>query len=646
MAVDTYCWLHKGVFGCAEKILRGEKTDAYIQYCLKQLEVLITYDIKPILVFDGRNLPAKQGVEEERRKSRKDAKERVKELLAQGRTSEARQQMQRAIDVTHEMALELIKECRQRNIDCIVSPYEADGQLAYLNLTDVAQFVITEDSDLVLFGCKKILFKFSFSGGLLFESDKLHLTIGCHPDKFTFTSFRRMCILSGCDYLKSLNGIGLAKAKKFFSMTEETDMRRALGKIPSYLNMRNLIITDEYKEGFLRAEATFQHMIVYNPFKRCLTRINPVDENIDQHLLENAGEFFDERTAFQLALGNLNPKNLKKLDDWNPDHSKIIVNSKLKTSKQISIWKTQIQKPPSPKRRLNLEERNSTSIFKITANYTKKQEETEIAQLEENIIESYLQNDSPLRSPKLKRQKLETPPSEQKSSKNPFKKLLTSPSCNATVKITEQSSLLIGVKDTETGDKENLIKSSLFNSDEGNNDENSFKNKNMLEELRKKLYQAQNIEKQSPKSKVQKNIFECSDSEIDTEGQESHETSLHELHDSSAINIDDKENVEELDQPNISQASKASSDRRSLSDSMLDRLEPNVIIEESETSIIIIDDDQPNDFQQSQTSIKTVTNKSTWKAKASGRASGLSKNFSKLANQHTLSAFGFTSSKK
>lgn len=27
VAVDAYCWLHKGAFGCAEKLARGEDTD-------------------------------------------------------------------------------------------------------------------------------------------------------------------------------------------------------------------------------------------------------------------------------------------------------------------------------------------------------------------------------------------------------------------------------------------------------------------------------------------------------------------------------------------------------------------------------------------------------------------------------------------
>lgn len=29
--VDAYCWLHKGTFGCAEKLFRGENTNGYVE---------------------------------------------------------------------------------------------------------------------------------------------------------------------------------------------------------------------------------------------------------------------------------------------------------------------------------------------------------------------------------------------------------------------------------------------------------------------------------------------------------------------------------------------------------------------------------------------------------------------------------------
>lgn len=35
VAIDSYCWLHKGAFACADKLVRGENTDMYV-YLLNQ----------------------------------------------------------------------------------------------------------------------------------------------------------------------------------------------------------------------------------------------------------------------------------------------------------------------------------------------------------------------------------------------------------------------------------------------------------------------------------------------------------------------------------------------------------------------------------------------------------------------------------
>ena len=40
----------------------------------------------------------------------------------------------------------------------MVAPYEADAQLAFLSKVGLAQAIITEDSDLLAFGCKKVCF--------------------------------------------------------------------------------------------------------------------------------------------------------------------------------------------------------------------------------------------------------------------------------------------------------------------------------------------------------------------------------------------------------------------------------------------------------------------------------------------------------
>ena len=50
----------------------------------------------------------------------------------------------------------IFQVCRERGIDCIVAPYEADAQLAFLNKAGIAQVIVTEDSDLLLFGCDRV----------------------------------------------------------------------------------------------------------------------------------------------------------------------------------------------------------------------------------------------------------------------------------------------------------------------------------------------------------------------------------------------------------------------------------------------------------------------------------------------------------
>lgn len=254
-----------------------------------------------------------------------------------------------------------MKECRKVGVDCITAMYEADSQLAYLNKIGVAEYVISEDSDLILFGCSKVIFKLQLDGRcLLFDSEKLHLTINTTEEKFCFEKFRRICILSGCDYLDNLHGIGLSKARKFMLLTEETDLRKALPKIPSYLNMKKLSILPEYIEGFLKAEATFKHMFVYDPLKREMTRLNPLGENHSEvENCSNAGELLDPATAYQLALGNLNPRTFEISDDYNPD----TVPPMKKFRKYPSIWRKEFVQASSEVSSRNFKHQSSINNF-------------------------------------------------------------------------------------------------------------------------------------------------------------------------------------------------------------------------------------------------------------------------------------------
>ena len=67
-------------------------------------------------------------------------------------------------------SLALLQQCRKLGVQCIVAPYEADAQLAYLSKEGIVDVVVTEDSDLLVFGSKKVFFKMDESGnGKLIE---------------------------------------------------------------------------------------------------------------------------------------------------------------------------------------------------------------------------------------------------------------------------------------------------------------------------------------------------------------------------------------------------------------------------------------------------------------------------------------------
>ena len=52
-----------------------------------------------------------------------------------------------------------------------------------------------------------------------------------------FERFRWMCILSGCDYLDNLPGIGLGKAKKFLKQTKKTDIDSVCWKFSLFFGL-------------------------------------------------------------------------------------------------------------------------------------------------------------------------------------------------------------------------------------------------------------------------------------------------------------------------------------------------------------------------------------------------------------------------
>ncbi|KAG6573339.1 Exonuclease 1, partial [Cucurbita argyrosperma subsp. sororia] len=279
VAIDTYSWLHKGAFSCSKELCNALPTSKHIDYCMHRINLLRHYGVKPVLVFDGGLLPMKKEQEIKRARTRKENLARAMEHETNGNSAAAYDCYQKAVDITPMIAYELIQALKRENISYVVAPYEADAQMTFLAISNQVDAVLTEDSDLIPFGCPRIIFKMDkFGQGVEFRYDMLSKNKDLNFAGFTKQMILEMCILSGCDYLQSLPGMGLKRAhaliKKFMSYD----------KVIRHLKYSTVSVPPLYEESFKKAIMTFQHQRVYDPITEDIVHLSPISHNIGDDL--------------------------------------------------------------------------------------------------------------------------------------------------------------------------------------------------------------------------------------------------------------------------------------------------------------------------------------------------------------------------
>ena len=128
------------------------------------LQLLKFKGIKPICVFDGYHLKAKQETEKDRFDSKLKNRLAAQDADAKGDIENARKYYSRCLVLRQRMVDLFMDVLKELEIEFVVAPYEADAQMAYMVKAGLAEFAISEDSDLIAYGCPKILMKLDFYG--------------------------------------------------------------------------------------------------------------------------------------------------------------------------------------------------------------------------------------------------------------------------------------------------------------------------------------------------------------------------------------------------------------------------------------------------------------------------------------------------
>ena len=276
---------------------------------MHRVRMLIYFGVTPYLVFDGDNLPSKAYTESKRAKRREESKKRGMELYKARKVSQAWPELQKSIDVTPYMARQLIEALKKLNVQYVVAPYEADAQLAYLEKKGIIDGIVSEDSDLLVYGAKRLITKLDQHGNCIeirrsdFASCR-DMTLAGFTDK----DFRVMAILSGCDYLANINKIGLKTAHAYVRKYKHID------KILRMLQTeQKFVVPSGYLEQFHEAERTFLHHRVFCPLEKKLVFSTGLDDDVNEEDMPYLGRSISPTTAIGVACGDLNPMTKEQI---------------------------------------------------------------------------------------------------------------------------------------------------------------------------------------------------------------------------------------------------------------------------------------------------------------------------------------------
>lgn len=98
--------------------------------------------------------------------------------------------------------------------DIIQAPQEADKLCSYLCINGIVDAVLSEDTDIIVYGTPKILLNYSIKNESV---NCVYYNNILKQINFTNNMFTDFCIMCGCDYNTNIKGIGPARSYKLIS---------------------------------------------------------------------------------------------------------------------------------------------------------------------------------------------------------------------------------------------------------------------------------------------------------------------------------------------------------------------------------------------------------------------------------------------
>jgi flap endonuclease-1 len=216
IAIDTSLVIYKYISAMRKtgKDLTNKvgNVTSHLHGILYLINKLISNKITPIFVFDGKPPEIKKATLKKRSEIKKNATDKLETELT---VEEKIKFFMQATKISNEIIQDTKLFLTTLGIPFIDSIEEADAQMVCLIQNNLAHAVATEDMDLLTFGASRVLKNF-FS----LRENKI-IEIDCEKMlkqlKMTSNQFIDTSILLGCDYLPTVDKVGMVKTYEYIT---------------------------------------------------------------------------------------------------------------------------------------------------------------------------------------------------------------------------------------------------------------------------------------------------------------------------------------------------------------------------------------------------------------------------------------------
>ena len=225
IAVDISIYLYK-----------YEAENALLENMYSMLSIFIYYNIIPIFIFDGKSPPEKKALLKKRRECRELAQEEYDklktelelvedEIIEKQRIISSMEKLKKQMVQIDKTKIEKVKALiRAYGATYFDAPGEADEVCALLVIKQKVWACLSEDMDLFVYGCSRVLRYFS----LISHTVVLYHSKGIYKElKMTHTEFNEICVLSGTDYNIINTDVSLTQTLVHFKRFKEVRIKEA-----------------------------------------------------------------------------------------------------------------------------------------------------------------------------------------------------------------------------------------------------------------------------------------------------------------------------------------------------------------------------------------------------------------------------------